>query len=138
MTVKELNNILLCIIVFAFILSCGEKITKQGPKEVPKTEKEGIGLYVYIDRAWVLHTKNGCKAVYKDHNMQEVRPVNPEEVTRSNLKRVCSQCVTESQLIELEGIVEAVHVVESMQADSVAAEADYDPDRDDPDNNGDY
>ena len=124
--------------VFIILLSCGKTETKQEPKETQKTEKEGIGLYVYIDGAWVLHTKNSCKAVYKDHNMQEVRPVKPEEVTKANLKRVCSQCVSESQLLELEGSVEAVQVAESMQTDTVAAEVDYDPDREDPDNSWSY
>lgn len=124
--------------VSIILLSCGDRKTRQEPKETRKTENEGIGLYVYLDRAWVLHTKNGCKAVYKDHNMQEVKPVKPEEVTRKNLMRVCSQCVTESQLLELEGIVEAVHVVESMQTDTAAAEVGYDPDREDPDNTWGY
>ena len=112
-------------------LSCSEKKAKQEPKERAKTEK-GIGLYVYFDRAWVLHTKNGCKAVFKDHNMQEVRPVKPTDLKMENLKRVCSQCVTEYQLIELEGLIEAKMEVDALEGDSVAAE--YDPDTEDPDN----
>ena len=112
-----------------FILSCSEKKI-HSTKESAKPEKEEIGYYVYFDRAWVLHTKNGCKAVYKDHNMQEVRPVKPLDITRSNLKRVCSQCVSESQIIELEELIKAKEVAEILEADSVV----YDPDADDSDN----
>jgi len=126
----------LCIMLLVIALSCSEKKTKQKSKEPTKTEEEGIGLYVYFDRAWVLHTKNGCKAVYKDHNMQEVRPVSPTELKMENLKRVCSQCVTEHQLIELEGLIEAHRAADVLEGDTAAAE--YYPDTDDPDNTWGY
>lgn len=63
--------------------------------------------YVYIDYAWVLHTKNNCRAVYKDHGAQAVRPVKVEDVDLERLDRVCSQCTTPNQIEELrEYIVE--------------------------------
>ena len=130
-----MRKYILVILVLMVILSCSEKKTKQEVKEPVKTE-EGIGLYVYFDRAWVLHTKNGCKAVYKDHNMQEVRPVKPTELKKEKLKRVCSQCVTEHQLIELEGLIEAEMDAETIEGRNL--DTGYDPDTDDPDNTLEY
>ena len=67
--------------------------------------EKSIGQYVYIDYAHVLHTKQGCRAVYKDHSMQLVNPVRPEDLTEGHLGRVCSQCVTPEQIEELRRIV---------------------------------
>lgn len=130
-----MRKYLLGILLMMLVISCSEKKVKQEPKEPARTE-DGIGLYVYLDRARVLHTKNGCKAVFKDHNMQEVRPVKPADLKMENLKRVCSQCVTEYQLIELEGLIEAQIDADALRGDTVAAE--YDPDTDDPDNTWGY
>ena len=125
----DVGRIILAMLLLAFTISCSNKDTKQDIKDPVKTE-EGIGVYVYLDRARVLHTKNGCKAVFKEHNMQEVRPVKPTDLKMENLKRVCSQCVTEHQLIELEGLIEAELDARALESDTIAAE--YDPDTDDP------
>lgn len=66
-----------------------------------------IGKYVYIDEAKVLHTKNGCKAVYKDHSMQRVNPVEPLCLSFESLGRLCSQCVSEQQIDSLSRLFES-------------------------------
>lgn len=77
------------------LLSCSGNKDPQ-PKEA---DKPHIGKYVYLDKASVLHTTNGCKAIFKDHNMQQVNPVEPECLSYDILSKVCSQCVTE-QIID--------------------------------------
>lgn len=120
---KVLSFVILSLLaVSVSCISCSKGTSR--PEESVKKEKEPeLGTYVYLDRAFVLHTKNGCKAVYKDHNMQEVRPLTFDEITRDRLKRVCSQCVTEEQLILLS---EYLLAKEEAFKDSVAV--DYDSD----------
>ena len=94
------------LFVLSVTILCFLIKSKQPIREVAQIEKiEKIGQYVYIDYARVLHTQQGCRAVYKDHNMQVVNPVSPEELTEWNLSRVCSQCVTPEQIEELRSII---------------------------------
>ena len=93
----------------ALLVRCGEKAT------AVIEDHSSIGKYVYIDRAGVLHTKQGCSAVYKEHEMQEVRPVELSLLVEKRLEKVCSQCVSESQLIHLHHIADANHTEERME-----------------------
>lgn len=105
---KKLISCLPICILATIMFSCNSGKTKLKEDSPEKTKpKDGVGLYVYIDVAGVLHVKNGCKAVYKDRSMQVVRPVNPVDVLRSNLNRICSQCVTEDNIVQLEAIISA-------------------------------
>lgn len=81
------------------------KVERREPVNNSQQKDIVIGQYVYIDYARVLHTKQGCRAVYKDHNMQVVNPVRPDELTEWNLSRVCSQCVAPEQIEELRRII---------------------------------
>ena len=121
---KILSFVVLSLLAVSFsCVSCSKGTSKS--EKSTKTEKEPeLGTYVYLDRAFVLHTKNGCKSVYKDHNMQEVRPIPIEEVTRNRLEKVCSQCVTEEQLIILSEYLSAKE--ETFDTDSIVA--DYESD----------
>ena len=123
----KLFFVILAVSISATISSCSSNNKKSEQSEtVRKEKKDELGQYVYLDRAFVLHTKNGCKAVYKDHNMQAVRPVLIDNVTRNNLNRICSQCVTEEQLDFIMGYLKAKEEVHELTIDSVVN--DYDPD----------
>lgn len=116
---------LLLFILLALFLSCNRK---SQPKESSRSEKKeviNLGAFVYIDRASVLHTRTGCKAVFKDHSMQVVHPSQIEDVVRGDLDRICSQCVTEDQLSILMGYVAAK---EKSYSDSIVSQTiiDYD------------
>lgn len=105
---KKLIIYLFMFVLATFMLSCNGGKTKPKEDNTEKAgSKDGVGLYVYIDVAGVLHVKNGCKSVYKDRGMQVVRPVDPVDVTRSNLNRICSQCVTEGNIVQLKAIISA-------------------------------
>jgi hypothetical protein len=94
-----MRKIIFTLTAFLVIISgCGHKI-KEKENDWSKNKVASLEKYVYIDKAQVLHSKNGCKAVYKDHNMQEVNPVEPECLSFENLSKVCSQCVT-NQMID--------------------------------------
>ena len=125
------NSHIGCVVLFVitavlFVVYSIPKLRQQEVKSQNKLEKQDFGQYVYLDRAFVLHTKNGCKAVYKDHNMQAVRPVLIDNVTRNNLDRICSQCVTEGQLDFMMGYLKAKEEVYELATDSIVD--DYDPD----------
>lgn len=75
-------------------------------KSTREPAEKKIGRYLYIDNANVLHTKNGCSAVYKERSMQPVEPILKEELNRQSLRRVCSKCVSEKQLDSLRWYVE--------------------------------
>lgn len=126
----KLFFIILVVSISATISSCSSNNKKSEQPEqsetVRKEKKDELGQYVYLDRAFVLHTKNGCEAVYKDHNMQVVRPVLIDNVTRNNLDRICSQCVTEGQLDFMMGYLKAKEEVYELAPDSTVD--DYDPD----------
>lgn len=49
------------LLILMLFVSCSSKGNKATTKQ-----KSEIGKYVYIDKAGVLHTKNGCKAVFKE------------------------------------------------------------------------
>ena len=117
---KILSFVVLSLLAVSFSCVSCSKGTSRSEKSA-KTEKEPeLGTYVYLDRAFVLHTKNGCKAVYKDHNMQEVRPLTIDEVTRNRLERVCSQCVTEEQIILMSEYLSAKE--EAFDTDSISVD----------------
>lgn len=123
----KLFFVILVVFISATISSCSSNNKKSEQSEtVRKEKKDELGQYVYLDRAFVLHTKNGCEAVYKDHNMQAVRPVLIDNVTRNNLDRICSQCVTEGQLDFMIGYLKAKEEVYELATDSIVD--DYDPD----------
>lgn len=106
-----------CLVLAAFILplmlyaNCerkSDKYEEQVETEVSKGRKkkdDGIGEYIYRDKNRVLHTKNGCKAVYKDHGSQPVDVIRKEAVTEYYLENVCSQCVTDKHYNELKEII---------------------------------
>ena len=92
--------LLLSIIAFAAV-TAGVSYIVLSHQEKPKHKEPNkplIGKYVYIDKDMVIHTKNGCKAVYKDHNSQSVQPVEPQCLSYGSLDKVCSACVTEKQI----------------------------------------
>lgn len=94
---RFLAKTLLIILLVACISSC-------------RGNDEGKGSaikYVYLDRAGILHTKNGCKAVTKIYGgNQPVKPLRAENITKEMLNNICSQCVTENQLLRLSDIVD--------------------------------
>ena len=86
-------------VAFAGIIFLRLNTDKQAPNlhEMPKdtaTKETVIGKYVYLDGRNVLHTKIDCKAVFKDHNMQQVNPIDPVCLSFESLNRVCSRCVS--------------------------------------------
>lgn len=93
-----LCNTLAIIILFVCLLWPSKSTREPAEKK--------IGRYLYIDNANVLHTKNGCSAVYKERSMQPVEPILKEELNRQSLRRVCSKCVSEKQLDSLRWYVE--------------------------------
>ena len=92
-----MKRILLIIFLITTLLSCHNR---QQPERGSRLKK-----YVYIDWVGVLHTKNGCKAVYKDHSMQQVRPILVADLELDNLNKICSQCVTEEQIDSLIALI---------------------------------
>lgn len=134
-TVNKNVPFLLYACLVLMYLSCSGGKTKSTTNN-PSKKVDSLGIYVYIDGAGVLHTKNGCGAVFKDHSMQVVRPVETIEVSEYNLRRICSQCVTEDNLLYLKDIVKAKEIVSEYEADTLAA--DYNPDTNDPDNDEEY
>lgn len=73
-------------------------VQQQYTKEETIEKKSIIGKYIYVDKSMVLHTKNGCKAVFKDNSTQTVTPVEPQCLSNAHLAKVCSQCVSEEQI----------------------------------------
>lgn len=73
-------------------------VQQQDTKEETIEKKSIIGKYIYVDKSMVLHTKNGCKAVFKDNSTQTVTPVEPQCLSNAHLAKVCSQCVSEEQI----------------------------------------
>lgn len=116
-----------------FLVSCEtKKETKQKADEKPKTEKKSdnkdhIGKYVFEDRGHILHTKNGCKAVYKipTVGMQPVTAIDVETIISIDYSRICSQCVTSDDLEYLSAIAK-IHREEQEYTDSVPAEYNED------------
>lgn len=94
-----MGKLMLFLILAMTIVGCSQK-----KEEKSKSTTQLIGKYVYIDRRNVLHTKNGCKAVYKDNNMQQVNPIEPVCISFENLNSVCSQCVTEQMIDSLRNL----------------------------------
>ena len=99
-----MKNLLLLIVLV--VVSCNSNTPKKELSK-PDAKEPPLGTYIYLDNGYVLHTKNGCKAVFKNHNMQAVRPIPVEDVSEAYLKRVCSQCVTEEQLSILHALIAA-------------------------------
>jgi len=99
-----MRNLLLLIILM--MVSCSSNTSKKD-MSLPEKKEPALGMYVYLDNGYVLHTKNGCKAVFKNKNMQAVRPIPVEDVSEAYLRRVCSQCVTEEQLSMLHALTAA-------------------------------
>ena len=110
-----MKNLLLLVILI--MMSCSSNTSKK-ETSLPDKKEPTLGMYVYLDNGLVLHTKNGCKAVFKNKNMQAVRPIPIEEVSEAYLKRVCSQCVTEKQLSMLHSLI----AVKKELTDSVVGE----------------
>lgn len=121
--VKKFTTVVcVCILVLFTVLICA--CDSQRPK---KRTSDKVGKFVYVDIAGVLHVKNGCKAVYKDHGEQEVRPYTLHSLKRENLNKICSQCVSEKHLTELIKISERNYRDSCMNEQAV----EYDPDRED-------
>ena len=99
--------LILFFVVFTFYkCSCHDvKETLKCNKSKAESEKhKDIGDYVYIDFRGILHTKNGCQAVYKDHGAQPVSVTCVKDMDEIDFSKICSQCVTDMQLTELEEI----------------------------------
>ena len=104
---KSHTKSILAIVAFAAVV-VGISYTALSHQEKTKEKKDWskykvvtLGKYLYLDKAMVIHAKNGCKAVFKDHNMQQVNPVEPECLSFDDLSKVCSQCVTEQMIDSL-------------------------------------
>lgn len=83
--------------------------------------------FIYIDRAGVLHTQSGCKAVTKIYGgTQPVKPLKAGNVTKEMLNNICSQCVTEKQLLYLSDIADyrTRENIEFEEVDTLAIEED--------------
>ena len=108
--------LLLSIIAFAavtagvsyIVLSCQEKPKEK--KDWSKFKVVSLGKYVYVDKGNIIHTKKDCKAVYKDHNAQsiDIVPVNYVWAPHSGLQNICSVCVTERQIEQLDSITSSI------------------------------
>ena len=124
---------LVLLFMVCFLVSCEtKKETKQKADEKPKTEKKSdnkdfLGRYVYEDRGHILHTKNGCKAVYRIPTVgtQPVTAIDVETIYRIDYSRICSQCVTPEQL-EMLSMIAKINREEHEYTDSFAAEYDED------------
>lgn len=78
------------------VAGCSQK------KEVKRksSDKPLVGNYIYYDKAGILHTRSGCKSVYKVPNIG-TRPVRAKAIAGIwdvDLNNICSQCVTTDQL----------------------------------------
>lgn len=105
-TVRKWNKRTLTYYVCSLILFSVATYLFWPSKSTREPAEKKIGRYLYIDNANVLHTKNGCSAVYKERSMQPVEPILKEELNRQSLRRVCSKCVSEKQLDSLRWYVE--------------------------------
>lgn len=113
---KELIYVFLTVSLIAMVFSgiyflLRPKTDKQVPNlyEMSKdtaTKETVIGKYVYLDGRNVLHTKIDCKAVFKDHNMQQVNPIDPVCLSFESLNRVCSRCVSNQAIDSLNVLFE--------------------------------
>ena len=116
-----------------FLVSCEtKKETRQKADEKPQTEKESdnkdmLGIYVYVDRGHILHTKNGCKAVYRIPTVgtQPVTAIDVETIYHIDYSQICSQCVTSKQLHML-SVMAKINRERHEYTDSFAAEYDED------------
>lgn len=65
---------------------------------------DSLGKYVYYDLDQTLHTQGKCKAVLNYHGSMPVRVMAVESLRHVNFSKICSQCVTERQIIQLDEI----------------------------------
>ena len=124
---------LIALLTICLFVSCEtKKEVKQKTEEKPQTEKkkksddkDRIGRYVYEDRGHVLHTKSGCKAVFKIPNIgtQPVTAIETEKILSIDYSMICSQCVTSDDLEYLSLIIKFNQEKDNL-ADSIAV--DYD------------
>lgn len=99
-----MKGIVFVILMSMFVFSCSTKKMNHDCHE-----NDTLRKYVYVDKANVVHTNNGCKSVYKYHSMQSVEPVSPNSLwVESVLDKVCSQCVSEKQIDQLNNIINSV------------------------------
>lgn len=68
-------------------------------------KQSDLGDYVYIDLMDVLHVKQDCKAVARDHNAQPVEPVPLSKVTDGMLDDICSRCVGHEAYAALRALI---------------------------------
>lgn len=112
------GNLLLCVAAFVTVVA-GVLFTVLSCQEKPKEEEDyskyiirpvALGKYVYIDRGKIIHTKKDCKAVFKDHNAQsiDIVPVNHVWAPSSGLQNICSVCVTDCQIEQLDSITSSI------------------------------
>lgn len=69
-------------------------------------KQQDMDDYVYIDLMDVLHTKQDCKAVAREHNAQPVEPVPLSKVTSGMLDRICSRCVGREEYTALQALAD--------------------------------
>lgn len=68
-----------------------------------ETKEQIFESYIFIDEIHVLHTSPECEGI-KPANSAE--PIPLKKLSISSLSKICSRCVNEKQLDELERIVE--------------------------------
>ncbi len=74
-----------------------------------ENKKTSLDKYVYVDNAYVIHSQNGCTAVFKKNNSQSVVPINPRYLYyEESMPKVCSVCFTDSLIERLYSIFSSV------------------------------
>lgn len=95
-----MKELLLISVALLMMAGCGQQ-SNEKKKDWNKYKVASLEKYIYIDKAHVLHSKSGCSAVYKDHSMQQVNPVDPVCLSFDDLDKVCSKCFTEQMIDSL-------------------------------------
>lgn len=102
--------VLVGMVIVAYFFGLSHREKSKEKKEWNKNIVVELGKYVYVDRGFIIHTKKDCNAIYKEHNAQSINivPVRYIWAPNSGLKNICSKCVNEQQIEQLDSIVSSI------------------------------
>lgn len=83
-------------VVFVFVVLIATFVKQK----ISNTDKNiQFETYLFIDRIGVLHTDSDCKGIKPPKETDEIKI---QDLQKIHLQKICSRCVTEGQLEELE------------------------------------
>ncbi len=94
------RNLIIVLIVFVgiFLITIMLKTNNQERATITKSI---FNPYVFMDGADVIHSNANCIGIAKPTKDFKVLPFMADSVTKDNLSKICSRCITEDQFTYL-------------------------------------